>query len=166
MWFRKPILRMIAPVLAISLVIAGVVPAKTDCKGACGCCEESDNRVNTGIVLFKGVELDHQLHGGFIGVSHNSLRPLLGIFLPSQQPCHKAIETASCQMSQSRSPDLVQGSGPKVPRAERPLPGTFVSFDAALEPGNRAFIGPAVGRLPSARATPVPIYILTLTFLC
>ncbi|MBW1767805.1 MAG: hypothetical protein JRJ65_12245 [Deltaproteobacteria bacterium] len=165
MWFRKSIFRMIAPVLAISLVMVGVVPAKTGCKGACGCCEGSDNRVNAGIVLSKGVERDHQLHGGLIGVSHNSLRPLSSTFLPSQ-PCHKAIETASCNMSQSRSPDMVQGSGPKVPRAERPLPGTFVSFDADLAPGDRAFIGPAAGRLPAVKAAPVPIYILTLTFLC
>ncbi len=165
MWFRKPIFRIIVPVLAISLVMVGVIPAKTDCKGASGCCEESDNRINTGIVLSKGIEWGHQLHGGLIGVSHNSLRPLISTFLPSQ-PCHKAIETASCHMVPSRSPDLVQGSGPKVPRAERPLQGTFVSFDADLWLVNRAFIGPAVGRLPAARAAPVPIYILTLTFLC
>ena len=165
MWLRKPIFRMISLVLAISLVMIGVVPAKTDCEGACGCCEEPDKRVNTGIVLSKGIEWDHQLHDGLIGVSHNSLFPFLRTSLPPQS-CDKAIEAASCPMEPSRTPDLVQGSGPKIPRTDRPLPSTFVSLDADLELGNRAFIGSAVGRLPAARAAPVPIYILTLTFLC
>ncbi len=166
MCIRNPIFKMIAAALALSLVLVGAVPAMSVCKRAWGYCKECRNPFHSSDVLLKEFKLD-QLHVGLIGVSHNSHRflPHLNTSFPDHR-WHKEIETASCDMEPSRSIDSIQGSGPKVPRAKRPLPNTLVSLMPDLSPGDRTSTGLTSGWLPTARAAPIPIYILTLTFLC
>jgi hypothetical protein len=160
---RRPV-KIIAVALSLILFGVGAVPAKTVCKGTCGCVES------------KGCDAGLRVERPRISAYH-AFDGVLSVFEPAypygafaqahraDPGCMSGILSRSCNMENPRSFDAVQGATSTAPRSERGLAVFSVSyiFTSLLE--HHLISGLRVGNKMPARAAPVPIFLQSLSLL-
>ena len=132
MWIKKPIFKIFAPILALSLIMVGGVPVSTACEGVCECCS-SVSGIDNSIVPQPDEIIWEQPYVSLTGLSLYGHQSHISVDIYSQdQNCHQGIETASCDMEPISSPEFIQGPGPNVSRAEDYIFSVYVIINSDL----------------------------------
>ena len=166
MAIQKPLFRMIAGALILSLLFAGAVPGKTGCEETCGCYSDSGSHLRESSITSTG---SHCVKG-FGDISKVTHQPLeYASFFKSyhsEPNCLEGIISAACHMDTHRDLRPVQGATSTVPRAERSLLAVnpWVSSEMTSNDG-QIFVLPN-RLLMTVSGAPVPVYLKTLSLLC
>ena len=157
MGIRKPIFRMIACAVVLSLVAVAAVPAKTVCRKACSCCKESKSQLQDSATILTLPPMV-QRSSVFLAVFHPD--HIYAPFLKSYSlysSCHEMIVNTPCDMKKKRTVEAPQSSIPTFPRTDHSPLGAIAFLSADISFNNLPFFRLAAKHLLTVRAGPIQL---------